>query len=283
MTLEEAYESVSPTIVALGSKLAPVGNNPVIFPDIIGTGFVVDSRGLIATNRHVAEPLQALPIDPSTNLPAAFAMFLGPLVQNHGHKTRRVFFREIKQCVVLSQFKSSDTFYAQDVPDIAFLQVDVRDIPAATLETEDDNWRVGSSIATAGYAMGNAALVMYNKISQITPLLRHGIMSSNLPYSSPKPHGFSTDIMTQGGESGSPFFDPETGHVTGLLHAGFPGTNITVGVPSWLLKRALDNCLKAFPFDFSGSPTLTDVISQPGGSQPLDWKQVTIDTPADKK
>ena len=130
MTLEETYEAVSPSIVALGSKL--VKSDKPMFPEIIGTGFVVDSRGIIATNRHVALPLQQLRVHPKTGMPVTFAMLIGPLMQVEGKRTRGVFFRDIKDYAILDRFESAEAFYGEDVPDIAFLQLDVRDVPALT-------------------------------------------------------------------------------------------------------------------------------------------------------
>lgn len=274
MPLGETYEALSPSIVALGSRLSLRQTDAPVFPTILGTGFVVDARGIIATNRHVAEPLQLLPLHPATGQPFAFAMFVGPLVRIEGQQVRGIFFRDIKDYVILDRFESDSPFYGEDIPDIAFLQLDVCDVPALKLETSDNNWQVGSPIATAGYAMGKAALVVYNKVNQITPLLRHGIISSVYPYPVEKPHGFTTDIMTQGGESGSPFFQPDTGTVVGLLHSGFDYTNITIGIPSWLVKAALESCLKEYPFEFSGSPTLAEVMKDPKPEEGLRWETV---------
>lgn len=279
MQLEETYEIISPSIVALGSKISR-GDLPM-FPDIFGTGFVVDSRGIVATNRHIAEPLQSLPIHSETRMPVAFAMFVGPLIHIQGQFVRGIFFVDIKDYVILDRFESDSPFYGEDIPDISFIQLDVCDVPALTLATEENNWKVGSPIATAGYAMGRDALVVYNKINQITPLLRRGIISSNYPYPCSHPHGFTTDIMTQGGESGSPFFQPDTGEVVGLLHAGFDNTNITMGIPSWIVKSALDSCLEHYPFDFSGSPTFVDLMKQPRPGEKMNWEQVVLVPPTE--
>ena len=276
MKLEETYEAVSPSIVALGSRISVRQANAPIFPTILGTGFVVDSRGIIATNRHVADNLLQLPRHPVTNQPSAFAMFVGPLMEFKGKHIRGVFFTDIKDYVILDRFASNQPFYGGGVPDIAFLQLDVCEVPALKLETEKNSWRVGMSIATAGYAMGDAALVAYGKINQITPLLRHGIISSVYPYPAPSPHGFTTDIMTQGGESGSPFFLPDSPTVIGLLDSGFDYTNITMGIPSWLVQLALDDCLKNYSFEFSGSSTLKDIMSKPDPKDGLRFETVIV-------
>jgi hypothetical protein len=85
--------------------------------------------------------------------------------------------------------------------------------------------------------------------------------------------------MTQGGESGSPFFQPNTSAVVGLLHAGFNYTNITMGIPSWIVKSALDDCLQNYPFDFSGSPTFAEIMKDPEPGKGLKWEPVIVSPP----
>jgi S1-C subfamily serine protease len=61
MTLPDVYEQVRPAIVAFISRLVvhKKGDAPA-FPSIIGTGFFIDPRGIVATNRHVIDELQKL-------------------------------------------------------------------------------------------------------------------------------------------------------------------------------------------------------------------------------
>jgi S1-C subfamily serine protease len=51
--LEITFETVRPSIVAFASRFVP--RERPDFPEIIGTGFVVDSRGVAVTNRHVVD------------------------------------------------------------------------------------------------------------------------------------------------------------------------------------------------------------------------------------
>lgn len=65
MSLIETFEIVHLSIVGFAStiKVEEPGKDPIL-PSILGTGFVVDSRGVVATNRHVVEAILELPIDP---------------------------------------------------------------------------------------------------------------------------------------------------------------------------------------------------------------------------
>jgi len=70
----------------------------------------------------------------------------------------------------------------------------------------------GREIGTAGFPMGTDALVFFAegeslpRLRQVSTTLRRGIIASLLPYDFPNPHGFTIDVMTQGGASGSPVF-----------------------------------------------------------------------------
>jgi hypothetical protein len=77
MDLTETAAVVSRSIVALGSLAVPIrfrfGPNDGV-PPIIGTGFVVDPRGVVMTAGHVARALSSLPKHPVTGKHAAVAI-----------------------------------------------------------------------------------------------------------------------------------------------------------------------------------------------------------------
>jgi len=76
MELLDTFEAVRPSIVAFASRLSITrqpGTKPIL-PPIIGTGFVVDSRGWVATNRHVTDVLRSLPPNPKTGAHSAVAV-----------------------------------------------------------------------------------------------------------------------------------------------------------------------------------------------------------------
>ena len=56
--LTETFASIRRSIIAfaIADKHAP----PPYFPDVVGTGFVIDTNGIVATNRHVVETLEHL-------------------------------------------------------------------------------------------------------------------------------------------------------------------------------------------------------------------------------
>jgi hypothetical protein len=57
------YEAVRPALVGFASRVVQ-GGLPK-FRHIIGTGFVVDERGIVATNRPVVDALMQLPPYPA--------------------------------------------------------------------------------------------------------------------------------------------------------------------------------------------------------------------------
>ena len=279
MCLTETFESVRPSIVALGTRAAITrqGQTPV-FPTILGTGFFVDDRGIVLTNRHVAEALQRVPRHPRTGASSAFAIVYGQVEASNDEHGLGMNFVEINGYSLPDTFTFDGDFYGQPMPDLAFLQLNVRDVPALQIESEPNTLRIGLPIATAGFALGTSALVVYQRVNQITPLLRHGIVSSLYPFPCPSPHGFTVDIMTQGGESGSPIFLTDAPRVVGLLHAGFDNTNITMALPPAMLAQALTACLDAAELDLASVPTLHSLHKAGSTDGRIDWELFTSTT-----
>jgi hypothetical protein len=116
-------------------------------------------------------------------------------------------------------------------------------------------------ISTMGFPMGTQPLVSQGKINQLGPFIRRGIISSVYPFSSHQPHGFTIDIMQQGGSSGSPIFSGDTPRVVGLMWGGVSdvrqaqsedvsltytlNTNISLAERSDIIKEALDKYLES--------------------------------------
>jgi S1-C subfamily serine protease len=273
MDLQDTFTAVHPSIVAIGSRVAlGAPGMPPAFPEILGTGFIVDSRGIVATNKHVAELIPNLPHDPDTGSPAGFALVYS---EKHSKEKGTVIlnFVEIKYIAFIDTFTPPDDYCGMPMPDLAFLQLDVKDVPSLPLINAPNSLRIGMSVATAGFPMGERPLTDYGYISQVTPFLRRGIVSSVFPFPRPFPHGFTVDIMMQGGGSGSPIFLADSPEIIGILHSGYTGTNITEALPSSVIATALSTCLETIPFDFSDVPTLQELIDRPGADTKLDWQE----------
>ena len=124
---------------------------------------------------------------------------------------------EIKRWYGLQSFTSTGDWYGQSVPDIGFVQLDVQELPSLTLGSQDFYVKVGMRMSTVGHPMGTLPLAVMGKLNQVTPSLRQGIVSSVFPFPTPKPHGFTVDIIQQGGSSGSPIFPLGEKTVIGMM------------------------------------------------------------------
>jgi hypothetical protein len=190
----------------------------------------------------------------------------------------------------LEQFSSSDKWYGHTVPDIGFVQLQVRDVPVLKLAIEDFYIRIGMEIATIGYPMGTRSLTALGKINQLTPFIRHGIVSSVFPFPIALPHGFTIDIMQQGGSSGSPILRVSDGAVVGMMSSGVIeqrgaqssdstliytlNTNISIAEPAHIIQTALEEFKNSFTGDVSKLPTLEELRARhpkPEESTELTW------------
>lgn len=288
MGLAETFARIAPGIVAFGSRLGPlpVQGQPA-FPKLFGTGFVVDKRGIVLTNRHVVDVLM--------ELPKACAMCAIFPAQEHlmGETHQPVLFRGVRTYNLLERLDADGPFYGQDLPDIAFVQIDACGLTALEIEDAPNSVRIGTSVATAGFAMGTTPITMLQKLTQLTPVLRHGVISSVFPFPCPHPHGFTIDITTQGGESGSPIFLPDTGRVVGLLHAGLPDTldgivqnadstrsvfrvnansNITLAIPGHVLQRAVEQAFVDSKLSTEGIDSVEQLLKDSARVSELRWE-----------
>jgi S1-C subfamily serine protease/DNA-binding XRE family transcriptional regulator len=268
--LPDVFDIVRPSIVAFASRLT-AGTRP-LFPPIIGTGFVVDSDGIVVTNRHVVEALQKLPAHPVTGARSDIAiLWREPEVVGNG-LVMPVLLVEIKAYSSITSFTTNGPFFGEDLPDIGFVQLKAREVPALQLATAPNVLRQGMDAATAGFPLGTDPFVCFGKISQLTPTLRRGIVSALLPFPCPYPHGFTLDVLSQGGASGSPVFLTDSPTVIGMVHANLPeAPNMTFAIPSRLISDALNACTNGEPLDLTGVPTLESLVKDAPRSADLRW------------
>jgi hypothetical protein len=286
MDLTKLFSDSSPSVLGFINKLV-VGRPMPHFPEIFGTGFFVDSSGLAATNRHVIEVFDKLRPDPRTGNSSLAVVLFFP--EDDGSAWQMIVV-DVVASNALEEFSSSDTWYGQTKPDIGFVQLAVREVPFLKLATEKFYLRIGMDIATLGYPMGNDPLTALGKLNQVTPFIRRGIVSSLFPCPTALPHGFTMDIMQQGGSSGSPVLRAADGVVVGMMSSGVIewrrarsqgaemayslNTNISIAEPAHIIQKALDLFRKSRPIDVKTLPTLAELRAKypkPNKDTGLTW------------
>ncbi len=217
MRLVETYSRLRGSIVAFVPKVFPAkkgGSEPEI-PPIFGTGYVLNEDGIIATNHHVVAAFKKYANPPGAEEDSwpVYAMLFHRIDEGIVELPLKVL-----GVVVLKSFEPGEVYYGPPKPDLAFVHVKARGLPAVTV---DGNMEIneGMTVATAGFPMGSELLTAPGWLHQISPTLQQGIVSAVQPFATPNPHGFSLNIMIQGGASGSPVFIPETGAVVGTVYA----------------------------------------------------------------
>lgn len=137
------------------------------------------------------------------------------------------------------------------MPDFGLVTLNIQNVPVLPLAEQPYLLRPGLEVATAGFPLGDAALLTEGRVGQLAPFVRSGIVSSVMPFDPPFPHGFTIDVMSQGGASGSPIFLKEKPLAVGILHSGYPNTNITFAVPSKMIADGFQS-LKTNSLDMAG-------------------------------
>ena len=194
---------------------------------------------------------------------------------------------------ILDNFSSDSQWFGEAVPDMAFVQLKVRATPFLKLADDEYYIRPGTPIATAGFPLGNTPMTIMRKVNQAAPFIRRGIVSSVFPFSIPKPHGFTIDIMQQGGSSGSPIFYENEPTVVGMMASGIrdivsaessdamltvaTNTNISIALSSHMIKLALPTFVESpYHVDPSQFPTLDEWKASQVPKPNLGWDQFQV-------
>jgi hypothetical protein len=118
--------------------------------------------------------------------------------------------------------------------------MDLADLPAIDIAASESEFSEGTEVGVAGFPMGTALMRAPGWIHQFTPTLRRGVIAAVLPFPCSNPHALLLDVMSQGGASGSPVFNAQTGGLVGVLYAGamdsapIPDTDVSVPVSAAL-------------------------------------------------
>lgn len=290
MDLTELFEVTEPCIVGFISRMAPGNLEPPPFPPIFGTGFLASRNGIVITNRHVVDFFDQIPNHPRTGESSLAAVMWLPGEREADRHAWQMLTIDVNASNVLGEFTSTDAWFGNGVPDIGFVQLKVRETNCLEIASEDFYVKVGMPIATMGYPMGSIPLSALGRLHQLTPFIRQGIVSSVFPFPGARPHGFTIDIMQQGGSSGSPILNPKNGKVVGMMSSGVlewntarssvatlnysQNTNISIAEPAHIIKLALEQVEGGFS-DARTFPTLRELReAHPRGSGPegLTWE-----------
>jgi hypothetical protein len=289
VNLSEVFDAVVPSVVAFIRTGRPgADGNPPLSPLIFATGFIVDPDGSVATNRHVVTAFKSIPKDPGTGKIAAAAMLPTKGFTDTGAPYRGWTLVPFVSSTFVDSIVTDARWSGESKPDIGFVQIKAKDLPSLKLAVGDGYVRTGMEIPTAGFPLGDTPLTALGKLNQWTPFLRRGIVSSAFPWDITQPHGFTIDIMQQGGSSGSAIFRADEPLVLGMmsqsvlewsaaesdqviLHVAH-NTNISIAVPAPAIQGALDGFRSQYPLDLSGIPTFAEHMSLRGKSEDFVWE-----------
>lgn len=249
----DVVDRVSPAVVSVVVKTYDfdVFTGPLTSESGIGTGFIIDAKGLIITNSHVVDNPEG------------------------------------EYSVVLKDGSTYDVakVHLDRTLDIALLEINAQDLPTVTLG-DSDNLKVGQKAIAIGNALGRFQnTVTVGVVSGIGREVRasSGVGGTTTLYESV----IQTDAALNPGNSGGPLLN-SVGQVIGISVATTPGAdNISFAIPVNTLKPLLETFFKegrlVRPFLGVNYIMITKEISQlrrlPEGAY---ISRVYDDTPASK-
>ncbi|GAJ23631.1 unnamed protein product, partial [marine sediment metagenome] len=92
---------------------------------------------------------------------------------------------EIIGAVRITKMDIEGYYFGPKIPDIAFVRVNMKDLPKIKVKYNIKDIRVGKSISTIGFPMGIETLMAPGYLHQIAPTLQKGIISAILPFECP--------------------------------------------------------------------------------------------------
>ena len=196
--LPDTIQRIKPSVVAVG-VFRQTANPPFAFR---GTGFVVASGNLVATNAHVIP--ESIDADGMTTLMIRAAVPPAP-----------------------PQFRAAKLVAMDREHDLALLRIMDTPLPALTIRATD-GFKEGQIIAFTGFpiagALGFSPVTHRGLIAAITPIVLPSATGQQLSEKSIRRiRGGSFDILqldatAYPGSSGSPVYDPDSGEVVGIIN-----------------------------------------------------------------
>jgi S1-C subfamily serine protease len=133
------------------------GTGPVHAVDCVGTGFLIDRRGYVVTNRHIAEPW--------------WKNETAEALARDGFKPRflslRAYFPRVEEALPAELFRSSPRF------DLAVLRVEIQkhDIPDLPLDLSQRGAVPGQPVVVVGYPTGLEAILAKTDSSVVQEII----------------------------------------------------------------------------------------------------------------
>lgn len=203
----DASQKVNPAVVSINGKGAPVQSFfGTQTPEKSGTGFIVTSDGLIATNKHVVEDLVSFTVTTPEG-----ESYTGKVVAT------------------------------DPTTDLALVKVETRGLPVADIGNSDD-LRVGQWVIAVGNALGEFQNTV--TVGVVSALERNASPSNEAGSSETLDGLIQTDAAINPGNSGGPLVNLR-GQVVGINTAIVGNAqNIGFAINSNDLRKALDSYIE---------------------------------------